>query len=446
MGWAKPFIRRTRMLWLEEWRRLPHKRHSFRPRIQDSDQTGHYRWFPRSRGRKARRGRENRCVWYASWKISTRGGAPPMLCAKARLVFVPSLTTPPVMMLGGRPHRRQSFFNRFVLETTGQTEAEALGFGWVDVIHPDDRSDGSGGILQRDCRQGTGAQRVPAAASRWKLGMGDRCRATALFRRRNVPGIRGLGSRITERRAAEVATQEAQAFIRSIFDSSPDCVACSTWKGDRCSLNEAGRRLFGLHEGAPVTGQTWDSIGRAPTPTRSRAAGKASDAGRQRVSRFPFGMPAVKKDAWTWIRPRSRTIEEKPFRILSYLARHYRCEASKRPKSVVRKGMPKPLPTNFSSVLESTMDSVMLLDADWRVRYLNENARKLLQVGDEALGRVFWKLFPEEEKGSFAKHCREVMDRRVRSFFEDHLSSLGRWVEAKCLPDARRHFHFSAET
>lgn len=32
-----------------------------------------------------------------------------------------------------------SFFSRLWLETTGQSEAEALGFGWVDVIHPEAR-------------------------------------------------------------------------------------------------------------------------------------------------------------------------------------------------------------------------------------------------------------------------------------------------------------------
>lgn len=54
---------------------------------------------------------------------------------------------------------------------------------------------------------------------------------------------------ITERRAAELAQQESQAFIRSIFDSSPDCIRVLDLEGRPLLMNKAGRRIFGLAKG-----------------------------------------------------------------------------------------------------------------------------------------------------------------------------------------------------
>lgn len=130
----------------------------------------------------------------------------------------------PVMIWVADPTGDTSFFNRLWLETTGQTEAEALGFGWVDVIHPDDRQT----VQEAFFRASAGKEparseyrlRRADGSWAWVIDVGQpRYSADGTFL-----GYVGSVLDITERRAAEIAQQEAQAFLRSIFDSSPDCV------------------------------------------------------------------------------------------------------------------------------------------------------------------------------------------------------------------------------
>lgn len=45
----------------------------------------------------------------------------------------------PVMIWVADESGRSTMFNRLWTETTGQAEADALGYGWLEVIHPDDR-------------------------------------------------------------------------------------------------------------------------------------------------------------------------------------------------------------------------------------------------------------------------------------------------------------------
>ncbi|MCG5485164.1 MAG: PAS domain S-box protein [Sinorhizobium meliloti] len=431
-GWAKAVHPQDADSLEEKWHRSLASGAPFDCEYRLLTRTGHYRWF-RARAAAKRDAGGKIVRWYGLLEDidERRRAADALRESEAR--FRAIADNAPVMIWVADPTGDTSFFNRLWLETTGQTEAEALGFGWVDVIHPDDRQ----AVQEIFFRATAGKEPVHSeyrlrradGSWAWVIDVGQpRFSADGTFL-----GYVGSVLDITERRAAEVAQQEAQAFIRSIFDSSPDCVRVLDMEGRPLLMNEAGRRIFGLDEGAPVTGQTWDSIGRASDADKVEAAWESVRRGE--TARFEISVRDAggEERCMDVISAPITDHRGKPFRILSIWrditdAKRASDEISRAQRHA------EAAADQLSSVLESTMDSVMLLDADWRVRYLNENARKLLQVGDEALGRVFWKLFPEEERGSFAKHCREVMDRRVRSFFEDHLSSLGRWVEANASP------------
>ncbi|MFX7506839.1 PAS domain-containing protein, partial [Acinetobacter baumannii] len=64
------------------------------------------------------------------------------------------------------------------------------------------------------------------------------------------------------------------------------------------------------------------------------------------------------------------------------------------------------LAARLSAVLESTMDSVIVIDRDWRLTYFNGNAARALQERAPAIGRSLWDMFPEEANGVFARHYR----------------------------------------
>lgn len=431
-GWAKAVHPRDAEALQVEWRRSLASGTPFDSEYRLLTRSGHYRWF-RARA-AAKRDADGKIVrWYGVLEdVDERRRADDAL-RESEARFRAIADDAPVMIWVADPTGDTSFFNRLWLETTGQTEAEALGFGWVDVIHPDDRH----AVQETFFRATAGKEPVRSeyrlrradGSWAWVIDVGQpRFSADGTFL-----GYVGSVLDITERRAAEIAQQEAQAFIRSIFDSSPDCVRVLDLEGRPLLMNEAGRRIFGLNEGEPVKGQTWDSIGRASDADKVEAAWESVRRGK--TARFEISVRDAggEERCMDVISAPITDHRGKPFRILSIWRD---VSDAKRASDEISRAQrhAEAAADQLSSVLESTMDSVILLDAHWRVRYLNENAKKLLQVGDESLGKGFWKLFPEEEKGNFAKHCREVMDRRVRSFFEDHLSSLGRWVEANASP------------
>ncbi|APG85583.1 diguanylate cyclase/phosphodiesterase (GGDEF & EAL domains) with PAS/PAC sensor(s) [Sinorhizobium americanum CCGM7] len=339
----------------------------------------------------------------------------------------------PVMIWVADPSGDTSFFSRLWLETTGQTEAEALGFGWVDVIHPDDRDK-----VQEAFFSATSGKAPVRSEYRLRRADGSWAWVIDVGQPRfsddgTFLGYVGSVLDITERRAAELAQQESQAFIRSIFDSSPDCVRVLDLEGRPLLMNKAGRRIFGLADAAPLTRTTWDVIGKESDAKKVLEGWAKVRVGETARFEITIRDAEGKERCMDVIAAPIIGREGNPARMLS-IWRDI-TDAKRASDEIARaQRTAEAAADQLSSVLESTMDSVMLLDPQWRIRYLNENARRLLRIGDESLGKVFWKQFPKEKRGNFAKHCQEVMDRRVRSFFEDYLPSLDRWIEANASP------------
>ncbi|MCW8088233.1 putative bifunctional diguanylate cyclase/phosphodiesterase [Sabulicella glaciei] len=88
----------------------------------------------------------------------------------------------------------------------------------------------------------------------------------------------------------------------------------------------------------------------------------------------------------------------------------------------------------LASVLESTMDCVVVLDHEWRVTYLNENTRRILGARDLPTGSNLWEVYPEEADGIFARRYRQALADQKPVSFEEHLSALDVWLEVQACP------------
>jgi diguanylate cyclase (GGDEF)-like protein/PAS domain S-box-containing protein len=89
----------------------------------------------------------------------------------------------------------------------------------------------------------------------------------------------------------------------------------------------------------------------------------------------------------------------------------------------------------LSSVLESTTDSVVVLDRDWRISYFNSRASET--VGRERkleIDRNIWDLFPEEVGGTFDTMYRKAMAAQQPVSLEEYLPSAGVWLEVHAFP------------
>ncbi|AFL51582.1 bifunctional diguanylate cyclase/phosphodiesterase [Sinorhizobium fredii] len=431
-GWAKAVHPKDAAMVRQQWQRSLLGGDPLNIEYRLLSATGHYRWF-RARAIAKRDAAGEIVRWYGVLEdVDERRRATEAL-RESEARFRAIADDAPVMIWVADPSGDTSFFSRLWLETTGQSEAEALGFGWVDVIHPDDREKVQEAFFSATAGKAPvrSEYRLRRADGSWAwvIDVGQpRFSDDGAFL-----GYVGSVLDITERRAAELAQQESQAFIRSIFDSSPDCVRVLDLEGRPLLMNKAGRRIFGLAEGAPLTKTTWDIVGKDADAQKVLEGWAKVRAGE--TARFEITVRDANDEERCMDVIAAPIIgrEGKPVRMLSIWRD---ITAAKRASEEISRAQrtAEAAADQLSSVLESTMDSVMLLDPRWRIRYLNENAKRLLRIGDESLGKVFWKLFPKEGRGNFAKRCQEVMNRRVRSFFEDYLPSLDRWIEANASP------------
>lgn len=85
-------------------------------------------------------------------------------------------------------------------------------------------------------------------------------------------------------------------------------------------------------------------------------------------------------------------------------------------------------------VLESTTDSVIVLDRDWRILYRNRQALDLLKGRDLSLGRSLWEAFPEALGGPFHKNYAWALKHQKPVDFEEYLESMETWFEVHAYP------------
>jgi PAS domain S-box-containing protein len=154
----------------------------------------------------------------------------------------------PLMMWLTEASGRCTYLNRVWYEFTGQTEAEALGFGWLEAVHPDDR--GWSGQTFRDANARQAPFRLEYrlrradGTYRWAIdAAAPRFGASGEFL-----GYVGSVLDIGERRAAEEALRESEARFREVADAAPVLIWISdTSKGctwfNRPWLDFTGRSM-----------------------------------------------------------------------------------------------------------------------------------------------------------------------------------------------------------
>ena len=77
----------------------------------------------------------------------------------------------------------------------------------------------------------------------------------------------------------------------------------------------------------------------------------------------------------------------------------------------------------LASVLNDTAVSVYAIDRDWKICFLNENARQVLQVGSEVYGTEIWDAFPNAQPAT-RQRIEQVMATRQPCAFESFYAPL----------------------
>jgi PAS domain S-box-containing protein len=91
------------------------------------------------------------------------------------------------------------------------------------------------------------------------------------------------------------------------------------------------------------------------------------------------------------------------------------------------------------TILESISDPFVVLDRDWRYRFVNEPATRIMQPGGggkpgELIGKNIWQLYPEIIGGEFERHLRRTAERQEPTSFEAYYPASGEWSAMQCYP------------
>jgi diguanylate cyclase (GGDEF)-like protein/PAS domain S-box-containing protein len=309
------------------------------------------------------------------------------------------------------------------LELMGMTAEETLGNGWIKALHPDDV--GPTSTYWAICLS-TGE---PVDVEyRVRLKEGDyrwmRARAAAS---RDPSGVIKLwyGSLedVHDRKLAETALRNSEEFSRSILESSTMAIEVLDADGRLIFMNGPGMRIMEVSDFASIQHRPYDSFWPPDVAPAVRYAMTEARKG-ETVRRTLYGPTALGTPKW-WDLSVSPVFnaEGKVTRLLA-LSRDV-TDAKRNEVEVAAAAR------RLSNVLESTMDSVVSIDSEWRISYMNRRAAAFFASDGPYIGSDFRELIDPAEAEPFLARYRQAMQEQRSIAFEDYLQSAKAWLEVQ---------------
>ncbi len=238
----------------------------------------------------------------------------------------------------------------------------------------------------------------------------------------------------------------ADSRFRDLVENAPDAILQVDNRGRIVLANRTAEQLFGYTRTELLTLNV-DSL--VPEASRAGHPRRREDFLQAGVSR-PMGAAGSKLFA------RRKDGSQLPVEIsLSTVNTEAGVQVAAVIRDVTRRKLAeqelRKTHENLDSVLDSTIVSVIALNNDWKINYLNKTARAALNVAGDIRGVTIWDAFPDNGPESSAK-LREVMELRQPVVYGELLrparphhqragSPLGQWRHHHLL-----HRHQRTET
>jgi PAS domain S-box-containing protein len=91
----------------------------------------------------------------------------------------------------------------------------------------------------------------------------------------------------------------------------------------------------------------------------------------------------------------------------------------------------------ITTIFESTTDSVLLVDRDWRITYVNKRAKSQLAEGSDLVGMNLWQVFFEDADTDMYTQIQAAMSEQRPVCFETFCPRHDAWYEVNAFPSSR---------
>ncbi|MBX3278067.1 MAG: response regulator [Acidobacteria bacterium] len=90
--------------------------------------------------------------------------------------------------------------------------------------------------------------------------------------------------------------------------------------------------------------------------------------------------------------------------------------------------------SRIETALESTTDSVVIVDQDWKITYVNRRALRIFPAGVDPIGRPLSQMFPGGSGSSFDQAYQHAFRKQEPSVIVDFYEPLDAWFEVHAFP------------
>lgn len=218
-------------------------------------------------------------------------------------------------------------------------------------------------------------------------------------------------------------------LARTILEASSDCIFLLSREGRIERLNGAGARMLKLVDPSSVLGTRWVEQWAVASRDHAEMALKLAQQGEQgRFSGLAL-ISAGKRNWWDGsvipISDFDGTISQ-----LAVIALD-----SKSTSEAFREV--KDAREQLEMVLGSTTDSIVAVDRNWTVTYLNKRAADLVGLdGALSVGRDLWQVYPYAVGSEFHQNYLQALETQSPVQFEGHLAELEIWLDVHAFPTA----------